>query len=124
MAFLPGSVNEDVQVIIEQTVDPSDGAGFQVAGQVFQITARTMSGTPITTFDPPFLLTVKYDDLPLGADIDPFLYYWRESDGIWVKVPATHNPTARTLTAVLDHLTTFAVMQRERYPVYIPMLVR
>lgn len=124
MAFLPGSVDEDVQVTIEQTDDPSDGFGFQVAGHIFKITARTLSGNPVTTFDPPFYLVVRYDSLPLGLDTPPALTFWQENKKIWVDIPTVHNQVNHTLTAVLDHLTIFAVIQRERKPIYLPLLVR
>ncbi len=124
LAFPPGSVDEDVQVIIEQVADPSDGVGFQVMGQVFRVTARTLSGTPVTHFDPPFDLTVGYISLPLGADIDPILAYWDEGHGAWVDVSTNHNQVNRTLKATLDHLTIFAAMQREDHRVYMPMLMR
>ncbi|MBP8121258.1 MAG: hypothetical protein KAZ26_01415 [Caldilineaceae bacterium] len=124
LAFPPGSVNEDVQVTIEQVADPSDGSGFQVMGQIFRITARTLSGTPVTNFNPPFDFTVGYDSLPLGADIRPVLTFWNEDSGAWEEIPTTHNPVNRTLKASVDHLTIFAVMQRDGYRVYVPMLLR
>ncbi len=93
-------------------------------GQVFQITAWTLSGSPVTSFDNSFFLTIEYDDLPLGSSAPPVLYFWQESDGVWVEVPTIHNSASRTLTAILDHLTIFAAMQRDDHRVYIPMLTR
>ena len=110
-------------VKIEQVMNPSGMVGVQMAGQAFQITAWTLSGAPVTAFDPPFLLTITYASLPLGVDLPLSLYHWKESAGLWEKIPATHNPLNRTLTATLNHLTTFAAMQREKVYVYVPLVL-
>jgi hypothetical protein len=76
-----------------------------MAGQAFEITARTLLGEQVTSFSSPFVLIIYYDTLPLGG-VPPLLYFWRESDGVWVEIPSVNDPSARTLTATLDHLTT------------------
>ncbi len=124
LIFPPGAVDEAVLVKVEQVLNPSSLDWAQVAGHSFQITALTLSGSPVATFDPPFSLIVTYANLPLGDDVPPFLYYWNEGAGAWEKILAIHNPATHTLTAVLDHLTIFAVMQDKTVSVYIPLVSR
>ena len=101
------------------TSGPATG-NFQVVGRLFQITARTLGGAPVTTFGQPFLLTVRYADLPPGETVAPYLYYWKTPAGVWEQIPATHNTTNHTLTAVLDHLTQFGVLQESPYRLFLP----
>jgi hypothetical protein len=124
IVFAPGTVVDPVEVVIEPVTDTHAHGDFQVVGQIFQITAHTLAGVPVTTFNPPFILTIHYDSLPVGTRAPPILYFWQESDERWVEIPATYDPDAHTLTAVLNHLTTFAVMQQENFRVYVPMLLR
>ncbi len=100
---------------------PATGS-FQVVGRLFQITAQTLSGAPVTSFHQPFLLTVRYANLPSGETVAPYLCYWKTPPGGWEQIPASHNATPRTLTAALDHLTQFAVMQEGAYRIFLPSL--
>ena len=94
-----------------------------MVGRLFQITAQTLSGVPVTSFDPPFLLTVRYADLPSGEAVAPYLYYWNATTGVWEQITATHNAANRTLTAVLDHLTEFALLQEGMFRLYLPSVM-
>lgn len=73
----------------------------------------------VTTFDQPFLLTIRHAALPSGETVAPSLYYWNAATGDWESILASHNATTRTLTAMLDHLTEFAVMQKS-YRIFLP----
>ena len=75
-------------------------------------------------FDPPFVFTVRYADLPSGESVAPYLYFWKTPSGGWEQIPANHNAANRTLTAVLDHLTEFAVMQEGMFRLYLPSAMR
>lgn len=124
VVFPAGAVTEPVQIFIDPVDDVPETGGFTVLGEVFQITARSLSGPAVTQFPNPFLVQVAYGGLPPARTAPPNLYYWRESEESWEKIPALHNPTARTLTAVLGHLPPLAVMQEARVPIYIPMIWR
>ncbi len=52
-----------------------------------------------------------------NADSDK---HWKTPAGGWEQIPANHNAANRTLIAVLDHLTEFAVMQEGMYRLYLP----
>ena len=119
LTFPPGAVTEPVEVTLRPLENGHATGNFQVVGRLFQITAQTLSGAPVTTFNQPFLLTIRYAALPSGETVAPSLYYWKMPSGGWEEISASHNPTTRTLTAVLDHLTEFAVMQ-ESYRLFLP----
>ncbi len=68
----------------------------------------------------PFLLTIRYASLPSGEAVAPYLYFWQTPAGGWEQIPAFHNAAKRTLTAVLDHLTEFGVMQEGTFRLYLP----
>ena len=119
LTFPPGAVTEPVEVTLRPLENGHATGNFQVVGRLFQITAQTLSGAPVTTFNQPFLLTIRYAALPSGEAVAPYLYYWKMPSGGWEEISASHNPTTRTLTAVLDHLTEFAVMQ-ESYRLFLP----
>ncbi len=119
LTFPPGAVSEPVDVTLRPLESGPATGNFQVVGRLFQITARTLSGVPVTTFDPPFLLTIRYAALPSGETVAPYLYYWNATTGVWEQIPASHNATTRTLTAVLDHLTEFALLQ-ESHRLFLP----
>ena len=123
LTFPPGAVVEPVDVTLRPLASGPATGSFQVVGQLFQITARTLGGTLVTNFDPPFLLTIRYGPLPSGETVAPFLYYWKEAEGEWKQIPASHNAANRTLTAVLDHLTEFGVMQAGQYRLFLPTLM-
>ncbi|MCL4831195.1 MAG: hypothetical protein KJZ86_02105 [Caldilineaceae bacterium] len=118
-----GAVSEPVDVSLQPLTSGPATGNFQVVGRLFQITARTLGGAPVTTFDPPFVLTVRYADLPSGETVAPYLYFWKTLAGGWEPIAATHNPEKRTLTAVLDHLTDFALMQEGLFRLYLPSVM-
>lgn len=120
LTFPPGAVTEPVDVTLQPMERGPATGNLQVVGRLFQITARTLGGTPVTSFDPPFLLTVRYAALPAGETLAPSLYYWKTPDGEWMQIAATHNAANRTLTAVLDHLTEFGVMQQAMFRLFLP----
>jgi len=124
LTFPPGAVSEPVEITLQPMTGGPTTGNLSVVGRLFQITARTLGGTPVTSFDPPFLLTVRYANLPSGETVAPYLYYWNTTTSGWEQISASHNPTNRTLTAVLDHLTEFGVMQQGMYQIYLPSAIR
>jgi hypothetical protein len=65
------------------------------------------------SFDQPIALTWNYDpvDIPSGlAEEDLVIAYYHEVAAEWVELPSQIDPANDTVTAVVDHLTTFAMM--------------
>jgi len=123
LTFPPGAVSEPLDISLQPLHSRPATGNFQVVGRLFQITAQTLGGAPVTTFDPPFLLTVRYAVLPAGEAVPPYLYYWKTLSGGWEQIPATPNAADHSLTAVLDHLTEFGVMQQAMFRLFLPSLM-
>lgn len=113
LTFPPGAVAQPVVVVVAPVATPPATGGYQVLGQVFTIDATTNDGSPVTHFAQPFTLVVTYtDDEVQGIDEQSLtLHYWHEDEQRWVAIPTTVDPANNRLTATLDHLTTFAVLQ-------------
>ena len=99
LTFPPGAVAEPVLVVL--------------LGQVFTIDATANDGSTVTHFNQPFTLVVTYTDAEvLGIDEETLtLHYWHEGEQRWVAIPTTVDAANNRLTATLDHLTIFAVLQ-------------
>ena len=113
LTFPPGAVEEAVVVVVVPAVTPPATGGFQLLGQVFTIDATADDGSPVTHFNQPFTLVVTYTDAEVeGIDEQSLtLHYWHEGEQRWVAIPTTVDAATNRLTAILDHLTTFAVLQ-------------
>ena len=113
LTFPPGAVAQSVLVVVAPVATPPAIGGFQVLGQVFTIEATATNGNPVTHFAQPFTLVVTYSDAAVQA-IDEqslTLHYWHEGQQSWIAIPTTVDAANNRLTATLDHLTTFAVLQ-------------
>ena len=113
LTFPPGAVVQPVVVVVAPATTPPATGGFQLLGQVFTIDATASDGSPVTHFHQPFTLVVTYTDAEvLGiAEETLTLHYWHEGEQRWVAIPTTVDAANNRLTAILDHLTTFAVLQ-------------
>jgi len=127
---LPDSaVNEPIRVSMGTAVSPPSTSGFQVLGQIFAIQAVTPNGTPITQFAKPFTLSVHYTDAAIQGlnESQLTLHYWHEAQQAWLAIPTSVDVDNNVLTAILDHLTTFAVLQEEtdnpvQNRLYLPLI--
>ena len=81
--------------------------------QTLTVTAATTNGVPVTQFNQPITLVIHYLDANLtGIDETKLeLYYWHAGQQAWVLVPATIDAANNVVTATLNHLTTFAMLQ-------------
>ena len=113
LTFPPGAVTQPVVVVVAPATTPPATGGFQVLGQVFTIEATADDGSPVTQFDQPFTLVVTYTDAEVqGIDEQSLtLHYWHEGQQSWIAIPTTVDAEPNRLTATLDHLTTFAILQ-------------
>ena len=65
------------------------------------------------TFNPPMTLTITYDEslIPEGiAEENLVIAMWDEDAGEWVELPSTVDPINHTITALVGHFTTFAII--------------
>ena len=129
LTFPPGAVAQPVVVVVAPVATPPATGGFQVLGQVFAINATTPAGSPVTHFAQPFTLVVTYtDDEVQGIDEQSLtLHYWHEAQQSWIAIPTTVDAEHNRLTATLDHLTTFAVLQGQvsnPARVFLPLVQR
>ena len=116
-------------VVVAPAVAPPATSGFQLLGQVFTIDATATNGSPVTHFNQPFTLVVTYTDAEVqGIDEQSLtLHYWHEGQQTWIAIPTTVDAANNRLTAILDHLTTFAVLQAEiskPAQIFLPLVQR
>ena len=129
LTFPPGAVNVPVQVAIGVVDIPPPTGGLKLAGKVFVITAQTQNGAAVTQFKLPYMLVIKYSDADVaGIDESQLaLHYWSDAQGAWIAVPGTLDTANNTFTALLDHLTVFALLERaaaREEHLYLPSLQR
>lgn len=125
----PGAIDEPVEMNVAVVATPPATGGFKVAGQVFAITAETQNGAAVTHFRQPYTLVIHYSDADVeGIDEAALtLHYWSETQGAWIEVPGIVNTAENTLTATLDHLTVFALLEgaaRQAGTLYLPAVIR
>ena len=124
-----GAVDEPVEMNVAVVTTPPATGGLKVAGHVFAITAETENGTAVTHFNVPYTLVIHYSDADVGEidERDLTLHYWSEARGAWIEVPGIVNPAENTLTATLDHLTVFALLEgaaKNQSSLYMPAVIR
>lgn len=97
--------------------DPPPTEGFNLVGEVFEVEAFAGTGEQATEFDDYIAIVIRYtaEDLAKAGVTDPSqlrIWYWdTEVDPpCWVCLRSVVDPVARTVTARVKHLTTFALM--------------
>jgi len=147
ITFPPGAVDGEATARHEELSEPSapPPAGT-VPLRVFKLDVFDKDGRPITQFNHPYTLTVRYTpaDLDVYGVSDPQnlrLAYYDSETGEWVILPTTVNTADQTVTVMLDHLTEFALIGYvdpsaiptatpttvplvEDTPVYLPLIQR
>jgi hypothetical protein len=122
VTFPPGSVTENVEVTFTRVSSTPTG---NLAGIIFfDLSAETVGdGTPVTTFDPPYEITIDYGIEGSGAVLEETmkLYYW---DGTqWQLEPTSSLDLENQLvTATLNHMTLFALLG-ETAQLYLPLVL-
>jgi hypothetical protein len=126
MSFPPGAASEPFTVTLKIIVGQPISSGLRFLGQSFSIEAATADGTSVTTFAEPFTITLEYDDTDVeGIDEATLkLHYWNPTSGQWQEIPAEVDFDTKAITAVLDHLTEFAVIGESQYLIYLPATLR
>ena len=129
MQFPPGAVTQ--QTTLSYTLQPEpdqDLANFRFAGRAFTLEAFDSNGD-VTTFNQPFTITIIYDtwDLFAAGIGDPSrlnLVFWNGSEweGILPCAGCSIDTVNRTVTAVINHLTEFALVGPAAPKVYLPII--
>jgi hypothetical protein len=126
----PGAVDAPVQMNVRVLESPPAVGGLQVVGKIFSITAvREETGEPVTQFSRPFTLVIVYRDEEVsGIDESKLtLHYWSEESQAWKDIPSLVDLEGNTLTAVLDHLTVFAMIEGvapQTLQLYLPLVTK
>jgi len=122
--FAPGVVDETT-VVTYTTETASAPTGDLFGVRFFDLSAVALaSGTPVTTFNSSYLITINYTDGEKGGAIEDTLglYWW--DGGQWTLEPTSSVDMANNrLTARPDHITLFAVLG-ETKRVYLPLVMR
>ena len=77
--------------------------------------------TPVEAeFEEPVEMTISFDGvtdlLTLGADYEPFIVTLDEASGVWVRVPASVDREANTVTAEVTHFSTWGAGVGPSFP--------
>jgi hypothetical protein len=126
LSFSPDTVSQALTVTFKIVTSQPVTSSFSFLGQSFSIEATTAKGTLITTFSKPFTITIYYDDADVeGMEKESLkLYRWNSSEERWEELSASLDANANTITAVLDHLSSFAVLGKKKYHLYLPVVLR
>lgn len=97
---------------IKEEKDPPDPPEkSNVVGLVYDL------GPDGTTFDPPIILTFKYSESKIGADIaedNLVVAYWDKDAEEWVELESTVDPKNNIITAKVSHFTNFTILAHTR----------
>jgi hypothetical protein len=120
----PGVVDQTTVITYTTDIEPQP-TGDLYGVRLFDLSAVDLaSGTPVTTVNSSYLITINYTDREKGGAIEDTLglYWW--DGGQWVLEPTSSVDMANNrLTAHPDHMTLFAVMG-ETKRVYLPLVLR
>lgn len=131
MQFPPGAVTTTATLSYTLLPTPTrDLTNFRFANRAFTLEAFDSEEQPVVTFNEPFTITIIHDSLDLlYAGIgDPSrlnLAFW--DGGAWRSIlpcPGCSVDTVnQTITAVIDHLSEFALLAPEER-IYLPVVLR
>ena len=124
ITFPAAAYPESFALTLQRASNPPATGAFNLLGQVFALTAQDASGNPVTQFDRPFTLVLRYGQESVAnlREEDLVLHYWNQAAQQWVAIPTIVDVAANTLTVTLDHLTNFAVLESERHHIYLPVV--
>jgi len=126
ITFPSGAYREPFDLTLQRASNPPATGAFKLLGQIFALTAQDARGNPVTQFDRPFTLVIRYGQESVAnlREEDLTLHYWNPATEQWVAIPPPVDVAANTLTVTLDHLTNFAVLESAQQRIYLPSLNR
>lgn len=110
--FQQGSVLEDIKLSIQSSsiVNPLD---LRSIGSTLVVNAFDALGNAVTSFTNPFTLTVDFKSIDLSSYDTNTIFIYSSPDGvIWTPELTTVNLSTGIASAVLNHLTHFALMAK------------
>lgn len=129
--FPAGAVSGDTTVKVDVNNTTTQAThGLLFAGKAIEITATDSNGNPVTQFNQPFTLVVKYTDAQIkkaGITDESTLNIWFWDGDNWNSLlpcaGCTHDQANNVITARVDHLTEFSLMGAA-YQIRLPTLFR
>jgi hypothetical protein len=122
--FYYGTLDETTVVTYTTDTDAMP-TGDLFGMRFFDLSAATLAaGTPVTTFDPPYVITIHYTDTErAGAKEDSLKLYWWNGSQWTLELTSSVDPGNNVLTATPNHMSLFAVLgETER--VFLPLALR
>ncbi|HEV8637167.1 MAG TPA: hypothetical protein VG370_23355, partial [Chloroflexota bacterium] len=114
----PGAIAEPATFSHAELAGPVTVPEARLA-RTWKLEAQASSdGHLIRQFVLPLSLTVRYTDADLavlGVPAEKLQLYYQDDAGAWIRIPATVDTTARTVTAAVDHFTVFALGTGEAF---------
>jgi hypothetical protein len=110
----PVGALDEAATFSNETIDPpgSVGGGVRLSKGFKLEAVSAADGRQLSRFAKPLRLVVGYDDADLAAvkgRATALRLFYQDAVGSWVIIPTTVDAAARTLSASVDHFTTFAV---------------
>ena len=100
--FPPGALSSVVNISVTEARSAPTGA----LGTVYEI------GPTGTQFGQPVTLTLQYDhDAPSGG-----LAVGTVVDGVWIELASTQDPSTKTVSAVISHLSLYGIVRKSPTP--------
>jgi len=125
--FPSGTTTETLTVTVGVTGSHPLSTGLKYVGDgAFFVEAFGANGQPVTSFNQPFTLTLRYSEASLRG-LDAMLlkvYFWDVTARQWVVIPATLDITDNAVIVKLNHLTEFALLASLQHKLYLPLLQR
>jgi thermitase len=127
--FPPGSVTSTTTVTYVPHASPSNPVGDLIfANMDCTLGGTDAGGDPVTQFDPPYTLTLLYQDSDwqdAGIEDESTLnlYYWNGSqwEGVLPCAGCSRDTVNNELIAVLDHFSEFGLMGEEAGPTSVAL---
>lgn len=127
----PGAVTSTVDLALNLLKAPNHAlSADQVGVRYFTITAADENGSPVTHFNQPYTLTLRYTDEELhevrADETTLTCLYWDQADNEWDEILPQLDATANQVSCGADHLTEFALAsgQSALDYLFLPVVVR
>jgi len=122
--FPPEAVTNSTTVTYTPNASPGNPTGSLIfANKSFDLEATDGGGDPVTQFDSPYTLTLRYQDSDwqnagISNENSLNLYYWNGSQwqAVLPCVDCSLDTVNNVLVAVLDHFSEFGLMGEEAEP--------
>lgn len=106
-----GEIAADVMEQMTSIMDMETGESVQGAGGAADISVKE-GESPLTSFANPLIITLTLSD---NADARKSgIFYWDEGKKRWTYIGGEYDPVTGQITCVVDHLTRFAVLERNK----------